>query len=236
MVENGAGELRRRDRAERGAGAARGARRAGLRPRPSGWAGRRPPPAAGDRRRRAAAARLGQRLRPLPLRAAVLPARPLSAGDPRPDGGARGRLRRARRHRARPVRVLGARSLAAAGRAAAAAALADGPRRPVRLEVGAPGRRRAAAAAGGGAGDGSRARPDPRRRPRHRAAAAPRRGDVELERGQDRARVPLLRRPALGLPPGQLRTPLRPARADPAGRRARGADAARGGGAAAAAG
>ena len=58
---------------------------------------------------------------------------------------------------------------------------------------------------------------------------------MELERGQAGARVPLLHRPGDGRAAGQLRAPLRPARAGPPRRRAGDADAARGRGAAGAA-
>ena len=70
--------------AERGP-APRG-RRAGLRAPAAERAGRRQAPAAGDRRRRPAPARLGQRLLPLPLHAGLLAARPVSAGGARPAG------------------------------------------------------------------------------------------------------------------------------------------------------
>ena len=66
-------------------------------------------------------------------------------------------------------------------------------------------------------------------------AGAPGGRDVELERGQESARVPLLRRPGDGRAAGQLRAPLRPARAGPPRRGAGDADAARRRGAAGAA-
>jgi hypothetical protein len=79
-------ERPRRDRAERGGGAGRSTRGAGHGPTAAERPDQRPPPAACDRRRRSAAAGLGQRPLPLPLHAALLPARPLPAGHPRPPG------------------------------------------------------------------------------------------------------------------------------------------------------
>ena len=127
-----------------------------------------------------------------------------------------------------PVRVLGARGLAAAGRAAAAAALADGA-----------GGRRWPGKAWRGSRRSSREllefvldvvrergpirAADLAAKGRRRGAA----GDVELERREDRARVPVLRRPGLRGAAGQLRAALRPARAGPAAAGPRGADARR---------
>jgi hypothetical protein len=87
--QNEGGERQCRDRAECGGGAGRCALSAGPGPTAAERPDRRPPPAARDRRRRLAPAGLGQRPLPLPLHAALLPARPLPAGHPRSPGLAR---------------------------------------------------------------------------------------------------------------------------------------------------
>ena len=126
-----------------------------------------------------------------------------------------------------PDRVLGARGLAAAGRAAAAAALADGAGGRAGLERRGAGGGGAARAGRVRARHGPRARADPGLGAGGEGAPARAGRDVELERREDRARVPVLRRARVRGAPGQLRAPLRPARAGAAAAGPRGADALR---------
>src|SRR6185312_856404 len=116
--------------------------------------------------------------------------------------------------------------------AAATAALADGAGGQAGVERRGTGGGATARAGGVRARHGAGARADPGVGPGGEGAAAIAGRDVELERREDRARVPLLRGTRVRRAPDQFRAPLRPARAGAAASDPRGADPVPGRGAA----